>query len=84
VAASERNESPNSGTIDETDNGGSASCNECRNDAGICCAVECQVDGFSPRIAVEKGGWTINGKCSSNKRPFIIVGFSDTLHQATR
>ncbi|EXJ83096.1 hypothetical protein A1O1_06714, partial [Capronia coronata CBS 617.96] len=42
------------------DDGGSATCNECLKDPGICCAVECQ-SGMCPKIAMENGGWTING-----------------------
>ncbi|EHY53361.1 hypothetical protein HRR81_001900 [Exophiala dermatitidis] len=44
----------------EYDDGGSATCNECIKDPGICCAVDCE-GGLCPKIAIENGGWTING-----------------------
>ncbi|EXJ77265.1 hypothetical protein A1O3_10423, partial [Capronia epimyces CBS 606.96] len=44
----------------EYDGGGSATCNECQKDPGICCAVQCQ-SGLCPKIAIENGGWTVNG-----------------------
>ncbi len=47
--------------VDETDSG-SATCNECRKDPGICCFDKCQADGSCPMIDIENGHWTKGGQ----------------------